>query len=403
MCSCQGLKLTLVQQKIESDLEKNLAKIKNFIEKSQGELVVFPELSLTGYQRFLEREKIEKALEELKEFVKRFSKKILLGAPFFKNDQVYNAVYLVSSQKAEVVAEKITLFPGIDDLFGFSSGTLRKELTLKGFKIGLIICFELRSPEIARSLIREGINLLVVLAQWPKVRISHWETLLQARAVENQVYVAGVNALGDLKGLELGGNSSFFSPQGEKLAFAETENLIEVQVVEKKEVEGIPLKTPYLELSKVKSLKEVKDITDLRRRKGQIMVFTNGCFDLLHAGHVAYLEKARSLGDFLIVGLNSDNSIKKIKGPSRPILSQEMRAKTLSALSCVDYIIIFEEETPEKLIQELKPDLLVKGADWEEEQIVGASLVKTYGGKVIRIPFTFEISTTKIIEKLKNF
>ncbi|WP_370516791.1 D-glycero-beta-D-manno-heptose 1-phosphate adenylyltransferase [Thermodesulfobacterium sp. TA1] len=132
------------------------------------------------------------------------------------------------------------------------------------------------------------------------------------------------------------------------------------------------------------------------------MVFTNGCFDILHAGHVDYLEKARSLGDFLVVGLNSDLSIKKIKGPERPINPQTFRAKVLSGLECVDYIVVFDEETPERLIKELKPDFLVKGADWEENKIVGADFVKSYGGKVVRIKFSYQVSTTNLINQIKQ-
>ncbi|OAG27978.1 D-glycero-beta-D-manno-heptose 1-phosphate adenylyltransferase [Thermodesulfatator autotrophicus] len=139
-----------------------------------------------------------------------------------------------------------------------------------------------------------------------------------------------------------------------------------------------------------------------RKALGQKMVFTNGCFDLLHAGHVSYLARAREAGDFLVVGLNSDTSIRRIKGPKRPVNPQEYRAQVLGALSVVDYVVLFDEDTPERLIKALRPDVLVKGADWPEEKIVGASFVKSYGGKVLRIPFEHEISTTKIIEKIRQ-
>ncbi|WP_028845726.1 D-glycero-beta-D-manno-heptose 1-phosphate adenylyltransferase [Thermodesulfatator atlanticus] len=139
-----------------------------------------------------------------------------------------------------------------------------------------------------------------------------------------------------------------------------------------------------------------------QRQLGQKMVFTNGCFDILHAGHVNYLAKARAAGDFLVVGLNSDASVKRIKGPLRPVNPEKMRAQVLASLSFVDYVTIFEEDTPEKLIKALKPDVLVKGADWPEEKIVGASFVKSYGGRVLRIPFEHQISTSQIIAKIKD-
>lgn len=130
------------------------------------------------------------------------------------------------------------------------------------------------------------------------------------------------------------------------------------------------------------------------------VVFTNGCFDIIHAGHVDYLEKAKSLGDILVVGLNSDASVRRIKGQKRPILPQYMRAKVLTALKPVDYVVIFDEDTPIKLIEAIKPDVLVKGGDWTPDRIVGRELVESYGGKVVVIPIEFDVSTTKIVERI---
>ncbi len=137
------------------------------------------------------------------------------------------------------------------------------------------------------------------------------------------------------------------------------------------------------------------------KQEGKKIVFTNGCFDIIHAGHVDYLEKAKSLGDVLVVGLNSDESIKRIKGPERPINIQEHRKRVLEALKPVDLVIIFDEDTPERLIKEIKPDVLVKGGDWKIENIVGADFVKSYGGEVKTIDFVYDISTTKIIQKAR--
>jgi rfaE bifunctional protein nucleotidyltransferase chain/domain len=144
------------------------------------------------------------------------------------------------------------------------------------------------------------------------------------------------------------------------------------------------------------------DIIQKEREKGKKIVFTNGCFDIIHAGHVDYLEKAKSLGDFLVVGLNSDESVKRLKGPTRPVNPVEQRKKVLQALKPVDLVIVFEEDTPERLIKEIKPDVLVKGGDWKIENIVGADFVMSYGGKVYTIDFVYNTSTTKIIEKVKN-
>ncbi|MFH1190470.1 MAG: D-glycero-beta-D-manno-heptose 1-phosphate adenylyltransferase [Candidatus Omnitrophota bacterium] len=130
------------------------------------------------------------------------------------------------------------------------------------------------------------------------------------------------------------------------------------------------------------------------------VVFTNGCFDILHVGHVAYLKRARELGDALVVGLNSDSSVRAIKGKFRPVNNEADRAIVLSALSFVDLITIFPEDTPERLIKAIKPDILAKGADWKESDIAGAGFVKSYGGKVVRIPFVKGYSTTSVIGKI---
>jgi cytidyltransferase-related domain len=146
-------------------------------------------------------------------------------------------------------------------------------------------------------------------------------------------------------------------------------------------------------------LKELLEILEKVRGKKKI-VFTNGCFDILHAGHADYLSKAKSLGDILVVGINSDASVRRIKGEKRPILPQQMRAYLLDNLKPVDYVVIFEEDTPLELIKAIKPDVLVKGADWDLERIVGADFVLSYGGRVERIAFSFDISTSKIIERV---
>ncbi len=140
---------------------------------------------------------------------------------------------------------------------------------------------------------------------------------------------------------------------------------------------------------------------ELRRlRHGRKVVFTNGCFDIMHAGHVRYLEKAKRLGDILVVGLNSDRSVRKIKGRGRPVVSERDRAAVLAALKVVDYVVLFDEPTPIRLIEVVRPDVLVKGADWKQGQIVGEELVRSYGGRVRRITLLEGRSTTKIIDRI---
>jgi len=150
----------------------------------------------------------------------------------------------------------------------------------------------------------------------------------------------------------------------------------------------------------LKSLDELKRIRKKLKDEGKKVVFTNGCFDLIHAGHVDYLLKAKSLGDILIVGLNTDESVKRIKGERRPILKQKERAFIISNLKPVDYVVLFNEDTPKELISKLIPDILVKGADWSIDKIVGADIVTENGGTVKTIDFVNEQSTSKIIEEI---
>lgn len=151
---------------------------------------------------------------------------------------------------------------------------------------------------------------------------------------------------------------------------------------------------------KIKSLiqinKEIKKI----KEKGKRIVFTNGCFDLIHYGHVKYLAAAKKLGDVLVVGINSDSSIKKLKGPKRPIVAQKFRLPVVAALESVDYVVLFSDDTPIKLIKAISPDVLVKGGDWEKGKIVGADFVESNGGRVLTIKFVKGFSTTTIIKKI---
>jgi rfaE bifunctional protein nucleotidyltransferase chain/domain len=155
-----------------------------------------------------------------------------------------------------------------------------------------------------------------------------------------------------------------------------------------------------MDYEKVISFDKIKTVIKEEKAKEKKIVFTNGCFDILHAGHVSYLRRARSFGDFLLLGLNSDKSIKKIKGDNRPVVDQNQRAIILSELICIDCIVVFDQEDPEILIKEVRPDVLVKGADWEKDKIIGADFVRKNGGVIKRVQFEQDISTTKIIERI---
>jgi D-beta-D-heptose 7-phosphate kinase/D-beta-D-heptose 1-phosphate adenosyltransferase len=152
----------------------------------------------------------------------------------------------------------------------------------------------------------------------------------------------------------------------------------------------------------VVGLEELLSIRKRIKNEGKRVVFTNGCFDIVHRGHVEYLRKAKALGDILIVGVNTDSSVRKIKGPDRPVVEEDDRAHVLAALAAVDYVCLFDGETPYELIRALVPDILVKGADWPVEKVVGKDIVEAAGGSVKTIEFLPNRSTTGILDRIRK-
>jgi rfaE bifunctional protein nucleotidyltransferase chain/domain len=150
------------------------------------------------------------------------------------------------------------------------------------------------------------------------------------------------------------------------------------------------------------TLVEAEALVERLRKAGKSVVFTNGVYDLVHPGHVRYLQAARALGDALIVGVNSDRSVRASKGALRPIIPEVERAEVIAALDCVDAAVVFDEDTPHEIVSRLQPDVLVKGADWAADQIVGRDVVEARGGRVVRMPIEQGFSTTALIEKIRR-
>jgi rfaE bifunctional protein nucleotidyltransferase chain/domain len=155
-------------------------------------------------------------------------------------------------------------------------------------------------------------------------------------------------------------------------------------------------------MKKILGWEALKNEVEHRRRRGERIAFTNGCFDILHVGHVRYLAEARKTGDLLILALNSDASVRAIKGEKRPLVPERERAEVVASLAAVDYVTLFDETTPLKLIEYLRPDCLVKGADWREEAVVGRDSVRSWGGRVVLVPVVEGASTTNIVEKIRQ-
>lgn len=151
---------------------------------------------------------------------------------------------------------------------------------------------------------------------------------------------------------------------------------------------------------KIKSLPSLKKLLLRLKRQSKKIVFTNGCFDILHYGHAKYLEAAKRKGDILVVAINSDASVKRIKGRNRPLVGEKNRLNLVAALESVDFVILFKEDTPLRMIKEVRPDILIKGADWNKNEIVGTNFVNSYGGKVLTIKLIKGLSTTNLINKI---
>ncbi len=276
--------------------------------------------------------------------------------------------------------------------------------------LACLVCFDLRFPELSRQQVGLGAKLILVSAQWPAARKDHWRTLLKARAIENQAFVVGCNRCGVTGNISFAGGSVIIDPNGEILAEADDQPQASLARLDQNLVGAVRARfntiaaSPYRGLDEQKVMPLLALVEELARLKsvGKRVVFTNGCFDILHQGHVTYLEAARRQGDCLVVGLNSDLSIRAIKGPERPLNQESSRARVLAALGAVDYVVVFEEETPLKLITAIRPDIMVKGADWPLEKIVGGAEVLAAGGRVINVPLVADFSTTGLINAIRG-
>ena len=400
------MRVAIVQTGLKGGMEENLSRaMKLARDCAPVDLVIFPELFLSGYGDGLKGQalKVQNIIDRLGCLCSEMGAGVICGLAEEEGGRLYNTAFVLEAGGSVARYRKINLFPGLDD--PFSAGKSPLLLSFRGWPLGIMLCFDLRFPELARHLASRGASLLVYLARWPRRRAEHLLTLSRARAVENQVYVALVNATGP----DLAGKSRLISPDGEVLASLDEEegglvvrldwsHLRKARLLFNTGAETMVFKRVETKLTDLDSLLEE---LSWRRKKGQKVVFTNGCFDILHAGHVEYLRRARELGDCLVVGLNSDASVRRLKGPRRPVNTVSDRALVLANLYSVDYVVVFDEDTPEGLIRAIRPDVLVKGADWPEEKIVGASFVRSYGGRVVRLPLLEGRSTSEIIRRIR--
>jgi len=325
--------------------------------------------------------------------------------------RIHNTLFVVGPEGLAGRYRKQQLFaPMAEDRHFRPGDTPQAMATALGLVAGLV-CYDLRFPELARLQAGQGAGLLVVSAQWPAVRREHWRSLLIARAIENQIFVAACNRSGVTGNTEFGGHSLLLGPDGTVLAEAgegAEEAYLAVDpgvMAELRQRFNTVGPAPYRgnDQDKIVDLDELACLVARYRAVGRRVVFTNGCFDILHEGHVTYLEAARKEGDCLIVGVNSDASVRRLgKGEDRPVNREQSRARLLAALGCVDHVVLFAEDTPQRLISALLPDVLVKGGDWPVEKIVGAAEVLAAGGRVLSIPLVENYSTTGLLEKIRR-
>ena len=380
-------------------------------------IVVLPELWATGfaYDRLDEMAgKTPEILNRLQKLAGQYRVVIVGSLPEAvdceEGRHFYNTLSITDQTGVLGTYRKQYLFAPMREDRYFSVGDSPAAAATPIGRVASLVCFDLRFPELVRNQARDGAGLLVISAQWPAARRDHWQTLVRARAIENQLFVLACNRCGTTGDTEFGGNSMIVAPDGTVLSSAgdgveEPSVRIDPGLLGQVRSRFTSVgKTPHSFYDSTKVIEEEALGEKLSRSQGigRTIVFTNGCFDILHTGHVTYLEQARKKGDCLVVGLNSDASIKSIKGPDRPINSEESRARILAALGCVDFVVLFDEDTPHRLITTLMPDVLVKGADWEIENIVGAKEVLAAGGRVETIAFVENHSTTSLIEKIRE-
>ncbi len=341
------------------DIRKNMEQVKNGLAglaPPPGSLIALPEMWATGFIY----EELDKLSDEIPgllvelEDLAASHEIILAGSLPYKHDEsLSNTLFFSGMGSAGLHGiSKQHLFSFWKEDLWFKAGRRPAPVTLPGGDcIGGFVCYDLRFPEAIRHQCNQGAEILLMSAEWPLARIGQWKILLQARAIENQAFVVAANACGNWDGLQMGGHSLIIAPDGEILAEAgeEQESILiplnrEVQKELRERFNSVaPSPWSDDDCNKVLPLYELVKIVARRKKTGQKIVFTNGCFDIIHAGHVDYLQQARRQGDFLVLGLNDDLSIRSIKGPQRPINNEMERARVLAALGCVDAIVLLEQ------------------------------------------------------------
>ena len=403
------------------DAERNLATLEHCLRRLSPDgpaLIVLPELWSAGFTHGrLHQVALRSAelLARLVQLAERYNIHLAGSLPeellTEVGSSVYNTLSIVGPRGVAGAIRKQQLFVPMEEDRYFTPGDDPRPVETELGLIGGLVCYDLRFPGLATGHAAAGAGMLVVSAQWPMARVAHWRTLLRARAIENQLFVVGCNRCGVSGGIEFGGHSMVIGPDGSVLLEAGEKEEEALVAIDPEQLHAVrsrfntvgPSPHRFHDQDKLLELGELAGVVARYRAVGRKVVFTNGCFDLLHEGHVTYLEAARKQGDCLIVGVNSDASVRALgKGADRPVNPERSRARLLAALGCVDHVVIFGEETPYRLITTLMPDVLVKGGDWSVERIVGGKEVLAAGGRVLSLPLVEDRSTTALLERIRH-
>lgn len=395
---------------------ETVARLISQLQPEENSIIVLPELWSSGFDYDYAEDHARKTPELLEQLLKLSRQyTVFFAGSLIEKDQaaspqLYNTLFLTGPEGLLGKYRKQHLFALWQEDEHFLPGSHFQPVTTPFGRVGALVCYDLRFPEIARNQAFHGAGLIVVSAEWPAIRLDHWQTLLQARAIENQVFIAACNSCGKTGGTDMAGHSMIIAPDGSILAEGGDCEDVGLVILPEDKFSSARGKfccagdrpRPSRDSEKLVILEQLTGRLNSIRQQGSQVAFTNGCFDILHSGHVSYLEKARATADCLVVGLNSDASVKALKGEGRPVNSEKDRARVLAALGSVDFVVLFGEDTPLKLIKAIMPDILVKGADWTEEEIVGASEIKEAGGSVVRVEFEHDLSTTGLISRVQR-
>ncbi len=416
---------------VEANAELALTRIAEAASRG-AELIVLPQLWTTAGQHQrprLEAERSAVAVAALRRAARQH-RVVLVGSSLANEaGRFFDQAHVIDSDGHDAGTYR-RLHRGPDDAGLISTGDAIVTVQTSRVKLGVLIGADVEFPEQAIALALERARLLAVCAAWTVDEAQLARALLTARAIESQSFVVAASGATERPGATPRGGSVVIGPGGAVLARGGADDEVVLAKVDVDEVNEVRRSRPlarrrvpaaYAEaiaatplarspeeeaavpaLGRILSREEMAKESVRLHAQGLSLVFTNGCFDILHLGHVRYLEDARRLGHALCVGLNTDASVRRLgKAPDRPIQSEGDRAAILAALRCVDYVVLFDEPTPLELIRAVQPDVLVKGGDWKPESVVGADIVTARGGRVVIADFVAGHSTTGVVEKIR--